>query len=356
MKKSKIILLLTICLAVASCNKISNDSKEYTAFTIEADKTEVEANGKEMVRFKVIADDGTIISETERTSVRIKEITDGGFLNRGIFTKSSLWNNEEEFVAIYNNIQSTNSVKVKFHNRAKYEKYHQNVALIEIVATWCIYCPIVMTAAKEIEKKYADHSVVMAVHTGSDPFVPVTGSGLGSTLLSRYGENGIPTCIYDLYEVQNTRSSESMGSVIHTYLTDHPATSGIRIESSSLEDGVLRFKTGITSTEDGDYSIAWAILTDWNSFSGGTLSSGIYNNVVTATSDNFARISSGDMISMKAGEEFVKEFAVELPTSIDTSHARLVVMTRKNADNRQSMIIDNVTQCKLGSGIDYILN
>lgn len=337
------------------CTKSEAD-KEYSVFTIEADKTEVEANGKEMVRFKVIADDGTVLSETQRKSVRIKEVNGGGMTNPGIFTRASIWNKEEEFVAVYKNIQSTNSVKVKFHNREKYEKYHQNIVIINVRATWCVFCPAMINALDGIQEKYKDHLILVGLHSGTDPFLPLTNPDLGSSVLAKYNSSGIPTCIYDLYEVNNTRNSDEMGAMIHNYLTEHPATTGIKIESSAFEDGVLRFRTAVTSTADDKYSISWAILSDWNQYSGGTLSKGVYNNVVEATSNNFHYMSSSSTFSMKAGEEVIKEFEAEIPGEIDQAHARLVVMVSKRSDNKQEIIIDNAAQCALGSGVDYRLN
>lgn len=350
-----VIPALAACLF--SCTEpVDNNPADFT-FTIEADKDIVEADGKDAVTFRVITDDGTVLSETESRSVRIQEVGSGKKLPMKTFSKTSLWNSDEEFVATYKDKQSTNSVKVSFCNREKYEKYHQNVVVTDVTGTWCVACPTMTTALEGVERQYARHMIVLAMHVGDDPFLPVNDNNFGLKMLEYYNRNVVPTCIYDLYEISNTNTSAGIANEIHNYITNYPATCGVRIESSSLTDNTLKIKAAMTSTVDGKYSMAWAMVTDGNVYMSGTLPSGIYDDVVVAVSDNFYKMTSASTFDAKAGEEVVKEFEMKINSNnISQNSTRIVVIVNRKADNKQEIMTDNAAVCPLGESIGYKLN
>lgn len=332
-----------------------------------ADKTEVEADGVDCVTFRVVRTDGSgkeeELTELYPRAVRIKNVQNGEALPYKTFQTTSIQNKEVEYVALYEEKESTNTVTVKFHNREKYEKYFQKVALIELTGTWCTGCPAMVDAIHNVDAELQDHMVVMAVHTSSkyddDHLEPVTDNSLAKNILNAFGVSTIPYCIFDLNDLTHVATKANVGNYVHSFLSSRYATCGVRVISSSLEGQTLKIKAGMTSDKGGEYDLGWALAADGFIFHGGTIESGIYNDVLLAASDNFYKISP-ERFTAEAGKEVVREFTCELPYMVegfDASKARVIIYALTITDNDYtSTIVDNITECPLGQSNDYILN
>lgn len=332
-----------------------------------ADKTEVEADGQDCVTFRVIRTDESGKEEdlTERypRAVRIMNTADGETLPFKTFTTTSVRNKEIEYRAVFEDTESVNTVTVKFKNREKYEKYFQKVALIELTGTWCIGCPAMVEAIHNVEEELQEHMVLMAVHLSSDddkdPLEPVTNNGLGMRIVKEFGISSIPYCIFDLNDLTHVSTKANISNYVSSYLANHYATCGVRVISSSLDGMSLKIKAGITSDKGGEYDLGWALVADGFIYNGGTIESGIYDDVLIGASENFYKVSA-DRFTVEADKEVVKEFTCELPyltEGFDPSKARVIVYaTRITENDYTSSIVDNITDCPLGQGNDYILN
>lgn len=332
-----------------------------------ADKTEVEADGQDCVTFRVIRTDESGKEEdlTERypRAVRIMNTADGETLPFKTFTTTSVRNKEIEYRAVFEDTESVNTVTVKFQNREKYEKYFQKVALIELTGTWCIGCPAMVEAIHNVEEELQEHMVLMAVHLSSDddkdPLEPVTNNGLGMRIVKEFGISSIPYCIFDLNDLTHVSTKANISNYVSSYLANHYATCGVRVISSSLDGMSLKIKAGITSDKGGEYDLGWALVADGFIYNGGTIESGIYDDVLIGASENFYKVSA-DRLTVEADKEVVKEFTCELPyltEGFDPSKARVIVYaTRITENDYTSSIVDNITDCPLGQGNDYILN
>lgn len=332
-----------------------------------ADKTEVEADGLDKVTFRVITTNEAGVeedlSELYPRTVRIVEVESGESLPYKTFTKSSIENRTVEYKAIYKETESANTVTVTFKNRGKYEKYYQNVALVELTGTWCISCPLMVEAIEDMDPAIRKHTVVMAVHTSTkddyDHLEPVTDKTIAKNMLTAFDGSSIPNCIFDLNEMSHVATKANVENIIYSYLSNHYATCGVKVISSSLEDKSLKIKAAMTSATGGEYDLGWVFVADGFKYSGGTLESGIYNDVVIAASDNFYKISP-DRFTVEADKETTKEFSCELPylpEGFDSSKARVIVFALTRTENDfTSTIVDNITECPLGESNDYILN
>lgn len=332
-----------------------------------ADKTEVEADGLDCVTFRVVRTDGSgqeeELHELYPRAVRIMDAETGEALPFKTFATTSVKNKEVEYVAVYEETESDNTVTVKFSNREKYEKYFQKVAVVELTGTWCTGCPAMVNAIKNVDDDISEHMVVMALHSSSsyadDHLEPVTNNTLGKDILQAFDSSSIPNCIYDLNEINHVSTKANVGNIVYSYLANHYATCGVRVVSSSLEDKTLKITAAMTSDKGGDYDLGWALVADGFRYDGGTLESGIYDDVLIATSDNFYKMSSG-RFTAEADKEVEKEFISELPSlpnGFDASKARVVVFALSRLENDYtSVIVDNITECPVGEGNDYILN
>lgn len=332
-----------------------------------ADNTEVEADGLDCVTFRVVRTDGSgkeeELTELYPRAVRIKDAETGEALPFKTFATTSVKNKEVEYIATYEETESDNTVTVKFSNREKYEKYFQKVAVVEFTGTWCIGCPAMVNALENVDDDIREHMVVMALHTSSgyedDHLEPVTNNSLGKEMLQEFDSSSIPNCIYDLNEINHVSTKANIGNIVYSYLANHYATCGVRVVSSSLEDKTLKIAAAMTSAKGGNYDLGWALVADGFRYDGGTLESGIYNDVLIAASDNFYKMSS-ERFTAEADKEVVKEFTCELPSlpdGFDAANARVVVFALSRIENDYtSVIVDNITDCPVGESNDYILN
>lgn len=335
---------------------------------IVADKTEVEADGVDAVTFTVVMTDENGVEE-ELTSqypraVRIKDVNTGETLPFKTFTTTSIENKEAKYIATYEDTESANSVDVKFHNREKYEKYYQKVAVVELTGTWCIGCPQMVDALENMDDDKKEHTVLIALHVTDDednfdPFTPVTNVRLGQDILKEFGRGSLPNCIFDLNEINDVATKANVGNIVYSYLVEHYATCGVKVVSSSLDGLTLKVKAAMTSVKAGTYDLGWALVCDGFQYAGGTIESGIYNDVLIATSENFYKMSS-DRFSAEPDVEVTKEFTFELPSlpeQFDAAKAKIIVFALTSIENEYNqVIVDNITECPLGQGNDYVLN
>lgn len=332
-----------------------------------ADKNEVEADGVDCVTFRVVmtndAGQEEELTELYPRAVRIVDVDTDESLPYKTFSTTSVSNKQVKYKAVYKEEESENTVVVKFQNREKYEKYYQKVAVADFTGTWCTGCPAMVDAIENMDAEIREHSVIMAIHTNSayadDHLVPVIDKNFGKRVLQAFDVSSVPYCIFDLNEVSNISTKANISGIVRSYLSGHYATCGVRIISSSLEDMSLNVKVAMTSATGGQYDLGWAFVADGFVYNGGTLESGIYNDVLLAASDNFYKLSS-ERFTVEADEEVVKEFTCELPylpDGFDPSKARVVAFALSPTENEyNSCIVDNITECPLGGGNDYILN
>lgn len=371
MKRLKFAAAIIAAVMMASCEGQNTteapeiDNEEGIQLLV--DKTEIDANGQEYVTFRVVvmndAGEEEDLTALYPRAVRIVEVESGESLPYKTFTTSSIENREVEYKAIYKEVESANTVTVTFRNREKYEKYYQNVALVELTGTWCISCPQMVDAIENIDESIRRHTVIMALHTSSkdsyDHLEPVTDKELGRNILQTFESGSIPNCIYDLNEINHIATKANVGNIIYSYLSNHYATCGVKVVSSSLNDMTLKIKAAMTSSTGGEYDLGWALVADGFEYHGGTLDSGIYNDVLVAASDNFYQISS-ERFTIGADEEIEREFTCELkylPEGFDPEKARVIAFALSPTENEyNSCIVDNITECPLGGGNDYILN
>ena len=319
---------------------------------ISVDKTTLEADGVDFVTFSLKLNGQELTADDDNLSkVYFIHEKSGNRLERYSTTFSAVKNGDYSFVATYKGQQSANSVQVKAINREKYEPYNQKVMVYDLTGAWCPACPTMTAGLENVDPMWKSNMIVLAVHNGDQWELSYEGSDLATTMLSRFGGEGYPTCIYDLqYQNGNARTPSAIGSIIEKHLAAYPATCGVKIESTKLVGTTLTIEAAMKSATGGEYEFGYAVLLDNQRYDGGTAVDGIYNDIVVATSSNFIEMGSSKITTV-ADVERTKTFTIENFKQTDTANMRVVVyvLTKRNG----KVMVDNANVCPLGGSVDY---
>ena len=341
-------------------NGVNEPTTPDADYTISVDKSVIEANGTDEATFTVKDETGNDLTASDLSSIYFKNVATGERLDRKTKVFSSVINGEYEFVATYKGKETANTVTVTVQNRAKYEKYKQRVAIYQLTGPWCTYCPTMVAGLEGIADVWKEHSLVMAVHAGSasedDPFALKASSGdLGSVMLGAFGGEGYPSCVYDLAEINGDRTASAISKNIERYLTEHPATCGIKISSTKREGSTITIDAAVTTSTGGTYDLGYALLLDNQSYTAGTSQDGKYHDIMCAVSSNFMSMSPETKVTLEADKEHTRSFTIEnFPESFKSEDLRVVVFALSNTQGKT--ITDNLAVCKMGESVDYQLN
>lgn len=375
----KLIYTAALVLAAACSGTIDsgddNLPEEYVGpYTLEADKTEVEASGTDSVTFSLLDSYGRnlLLDKVALQSVNIST-EDGVRVKRMTTSATYFKNGEYVYTATYKGEPSANTVTVVAKNRKKYETYFRKVGLFKCTSVWCSACPSLASTLHTMSDEAKEHSVVLACHgnfNSHDPFSLYVGTyDLGSYLMGVFGGSAWPTLIYDLnYSLVGAVRQTEVEENILARRGESPATCGIKISSVKMEDGALKVKASVKSSTGGKYDLACAVMRDGLQYQAqGTFSlngDGVYDEVVVNLSENFVRYDSKSGKELKADEEFTKEFVfpftapegqgVVLPSEEELKSFRVAVYAHRASGDKSTM--DNIAVCAYGSSVDYLLN
>ena len=332
-------------------------------YTLSVDKTTIEANGVDMATFILKDENGKNLVDdaNELSYIYFKNVETNENLPRRSKSFSMLQNGVYTFKATYLGKESQNTVTITVQNRQKYERYFQQVALIKCTGTWCGPCAVMANYLENVSKPWSDHMTIVAAHaSGSyyDPFASYSNE-LGQTLLNMYGGSGYPFLIYDAITTQEGSSggSSNIEAKIRDFLTNYPATCGVAIRSTELQGTTLKIRAAMTSSTGGEYDMGYILLVDNQPYSGGTIESGVYNDIVFGHSSNLVAMNNQTKFTATADQEVEKEWTIEnFPASVFAAEdVRILVYALSKTANREN-IIDNLTHCPLGGSMDYLLN
>lgn len=333
-------------------------------YILSVDKTTIEADGVDKAIFSLTDPNGTnlVADANELGYIYFTDVNTGERLARRSDSFSMPMNGTYTFSARYKNIESSNTVTITVQNRAKYERYFQQVGIYKCTGAWCGPCAVMANYLEGVSSPWREHMAIFAAHStgggyGADPFAAYC-NDLGSTLLSMFGGEGYPFLIYDLYSTQAnaTGGSSNIETQIRSYLVEHPATCGIAIREAALTGTTLKIRAALTSQTGGEYDMGYILLLDNQLYVGGTIESNIYNDIIFGHSSNLAAINGETKFMATADQEVVKEWSVEnFPTSFKSENIRVVVFALSKTAERKT-ITDNMAICKLGGSVDYLLN
>lgn len=339
------------------------DNNNPSGYTLSVDKTTIEADGLDAATFTLTDASGKNLVDdpNELSYIYFKNTETGESLPRRTKKFSMPGNGVYTFSATYQGKASNNTVTITVQNREKYERYFQTVALMKCTGTWCGPCAVMANYLENVSEPWREHMAIIAAHASSgsyDPFASYSNE-LGTTLLNMFGGSGYPFLIYDATKTQQGSSggSSTIEEEIRGFLTNHPATCGVAIRSTELTGTTLKIRAAMTSSTGGEYDMGYILLVDNQPYSGGTITSGIYNDIVFGHSSNIVSMNNSTKFSATADQEVEKEWTVEkFPTdSFNHEDVRILVYALSKTAEREN-IIDNLAICPLGGNVDYRLN
>lgn len=375
MKRILYIAALTASAFLASCSGQIDDADhtqdipdEYTApFTLSADKTQVEADGKETVSFSLKDAYGREMLTDRKALQNVNIVSDRGVrVPRMGVNATFIDNGVYKFTATYLGTACDNVIDVTAVNRAKYEVFHRNVGLFKATSVWCSACPMLAQSLHGLSADAKNHSVVLACHGDfkySDPFAVRLGeTDLGGYILGFFKTDAWPTLIYDLDVAEaGAAGTSTLESNIYQRRVNHPATCGIKVSSVQIDGSSLKVSASLKTSTGGSYDLACAVLCDGLEYDAqGVYSAnndGIYDEVVMTITSNFLRYSPETGETLGENAEMEREFTFtfgEMP-SVDVLN-KLYVAVWAHRTTGDSSIMDNIVTCPYGKSVDYRYN
>lgn len=357
--------------SLASCAGVQDDGLDPTEpaapYTLKADKEYVESDGKDVVTLTIEDANGLVLTSEEHirnTSFNIVGTSQwqSGF-GSGVESPneySFIVDGEYTIQAMYNGKMCENKVTVVSRNRKKYERFHKNVAVYRLTATWCEFCPSMTEALGNVDDYTRAHTVVMQFHKNDEFSLYPTGSAFdcASVLLSRFGtaDDGLPYCIYSLTEGSRDRRVTDIQNYVRECLFADAASTGIKAVSS-VDGNSLTVNVSVMASEAGEYDLGWAFIQDGCIPAPNPQEPAYedeYNDVVRAISGNFHMMSS-DAFTLAADQE--KSMELNLTDDIVSAageNAEVAVFTLVR--NNGKVAIDNIVKFKAGESVEYKYN
>ena len=347
--KRILLYLSTIVLAASCSGTVDPDPDEFTEpFTLSVDKAQVEASGKDIVTFSLKDAYGREMLEDKSTLQSVNITSEEGVrVTRMERTIGFISNGTYHFSAKYKGKASANTVEVKAHNRAKYEKYHKNVAIYKATATWCGPCAIMTKALEGLNEDTKSHSVELCWH-GQDELAVTPGGwdyDYGSFVISYFGGQGFPTVVLDLKQTTIENTSSALDKAIWNIRSEYPATCGLKLSTEyDAAANAINASAELTSSTGGSYDMGMVLLLNNQIVQGGTNEGGRYSHIVRASTGNFFMYSSGKMT-----------FALQIPAG-NYKLSDLSVVAFALVPDGDGARMDNIVEVKAGESVDYILN
>ena len=355
MKFQHLLIALLATFAMVACETPGDVTPDGT-YTIEVDKTVIEANGEDAVTFTVKDSAGNDLTADESALSKIYFIDAAteARLPRATRTFSSIRNGEYTFYASVKGQQSSNTVTIKVQNRKLYETYLQKLCLIQLTGTWCTNCPYMTEALREFcAGEYGENVILLAAHLNDKYSININSKDLASQLFINFGFTtaAVPNVVYDMAYIKGDRAQYAITTYVSELLSKTPATCGVKISSASVDaSGNVTIEAAVKADKDANYDLAWAVLADNQYDSSGYEDH--YDEVIVATSDNFIKMGSSK-VKLTKGQEHAKTFTTKV-SGFAAKDLKVVVFAHSDAHGKY--MIDNANECAVGSSADYVYN
>lgn len=353
--------LICLCGCFTACSGNSDDNGEEPdngevtgPITLTVDKAKIEANGTDMATFTVTDANGKVLTTSEyMKNVYFEDVTTGDYLERRTNTFSAVENGTHKFKAYYLDWES-DEVSVTAQNRRNYELFYRKVGVFKMTGTWCTYCPAMTSALKKVEELMPGRMVKMAFHSSSSSATDPFHLSQTSTIMSRFGASGFPTCIYDLKVMSIDRNVSAIKQTLQSQIRQYPATCGIKVNTSyNSSMGEITVNAALKSSLGGEYDLVYVLVTDGLTASGGNEAS--YDYTVRAISNNYLSMSTDGRFTVSANEEHTAAtFSISNAKNLNPATSRVVVYALRKVDD--AYMVDNITECSINGSIDYLYN
>ena len=282
-----------------------------------------------------------------------------------------------QVIAVVNNAVTTDPAKCQA--TALMQKFHKNIVVEEATGMWCTYCPAGIVAMEELEKRYPDTFIGLALHYNDQLAVD-------DYVMDLSFPDGFPTGwinrryytspMVQIHEDGATRYTMLDGGFETYYLEEMALPAVAEIDVAAKQEGkayrVMSNLCFAMDDVDADYRIAYAIIENdvtgngyyqVNGYSGQDVDIGgfedlpatIYDiefqHVVRAIYDDYQGVAGSVPTEISGGEKYTHEYLVELPSTVgDAKNVEVVAML---IDMKTDAII-NADKVDLLSGIEAV--
>ncbi len=335
-------------------------------YTLQTDKTVIEANGKDAATFTIVDQNGKDVTSQVLRNTSFTNETTNKRLDYGTNTFASIIDGEYTFSATIATsdgvFESQNKVTIKVQNRSKYEKYKQKVAIYKCTGSQCPNCPSMTRALYAVREDLQSNMVIMGLHWKSfepngDFICFINNRDLVDNLVNEAnltGFMGIPNNYYKARDLNGSRVTGQIEGILEDYMLDYPTSCGIKISSAVRDGESVTIDCALTTTKSGKYDLGCAVLLD-NQVVAGAYED-VYNNVTIAITPNYTGKLSSDYLMMQANTEQSKTMTLTgIKSKFDAKDLRVVVFALTELEDGTT-IMDNCQVCPVGGSADYELN
>lgn len=329
-----------------------------------ADKTEIMANGSDLVTFTIMF--GKEDVSTYRTLQLVRTIE--GVETRmpyGANSFSTVVPGEYTFSAEYYNDgrhYSDNTVTIVVAPTAAggdQQNYVQHTLGLQFTSVGCPSCPTLGDNIKAVQNSFPGRLIPVSFHQDFEMTDPMTHSST-ATYYKLIKAQGLPQFNANLIidnDYMTISDYTKIVEILDRVEENYPATCGVAIESSMVVggDNAVKVKVKVTSNTPSAYRYQVFLLEDGISeYQAGASMDYLHNNVVRATASDSAygdRLNEG--VAFQVGVEVAVEKTIAIPSACNLENMRIVAVALNSYDGGNSYVMNNCAVCPLGESIDY---
>ena len=232
---------------------------------------------------------------------------------------------------------------------------------MQFTSVGCVNCPALSTYIKTLmsDEKYKDKLIPVSFHMDFQMSDPMTFK-YTQTYMNYFGQQGLPAFYLDFRKDANALCKlQEIQELITRIHSEEVTTCGVAIESK-YDSNTRRLEVAAKVTSEFDNNklktIIYLLENDIRSPQGGAPTTEPYyhRNVVR---DLLSNSYFGDKLGqMKANTEKTINAYSTINSGWDVSNMKVVVCVMTTKDGGASYYVTNVTECALGSSVDYIYN
>ena len=331
-----------------------------------ADKTEISADGNDMVTFTVMFGKEDVSSA--QTLVLIREYDGEEKRSKASNKFSTVTAGTYKFTAEYyygGKFYTDNSVTVeaKPYFSGETKVYEQRVLGVYFTSTGCTSCPSATKGLKAVQDANPGVVSVVAFHSHmgavADPMtIPATtlfNAALG-------GFDGLPRLFWNMRQGTHLIGPSFTESYAEEVASYEPQC-GVSVTSSWIpndydgkpegEGCPCQISIGITSNIPAVYRYLVFIVEDGIVAEQTGDPNYVHNNVVRAvlTSEKGDKIN--DNLPLTVGVEAKAEKTFDTASTWNINNLRVIVAATTSTDGGYTFVVNNVAECKLGESVDY---
>lgn len=317
-----------------------------------ADKTELTADGNDVVTFTVMfgkedvssAQTLVLIREYEGETKRMKAANKFSTVTAGTYKFTAEYYYGGKF---YTDNVVTVEAAPFFSGEAK--EYSQRVLAVYFTSTGCTSCPAATKGLKAVQEANPDMISVVAFHshmgTVSDPMTIAETTSFNAVL---GGFDGLPRLFWNMRQgthLIGPSFTESYAEEIAAYTPQ----CGVSIDATAAD----QIKIGVTSNLPAIYRYLVFIVEDGIVAEQTGVKDYVHNNVVRAVLTSEKGDKLNDNLPLTVGVESTATKSFTLSPDWNKENLRVVVAASTSIDGGYTFVVNNVAECKLGESVDY---